>query len=148
YMVHAAFVPLPAMPRTPNGKVNRRALPEPTRVEEVRATDHMAPLTTTEKTIAEVWCRLLGVDRVERLDNFIHLGGHSLLIMRAISALEDRTGRRVGPRSFIFQTLEQLAREYDQTPGVAEPIANTTASSSRRSLLDRVRAALTSRREA
>ena len=46
-------------------------------------------------------------------DNFLDLGGHSLLIMQAIAKLEARTGKRVSPRTFIFQTLEQIARDYD-----------------------------------
>ena len=48
-----------------------------------------------------------------RCDNFLDLGGHSLLIMRAVARLEARTGKRLSPRTFIFQTLAQIARDYD-----------------------------------
>ena len=55
------------------------------------------------------------------LDNFLDLGGHSLLIMRAVAMLEARTGKRVSPRAFIFQSLEALARDYDATTPETRP---------------------------
>jgi len=63
--------------------------------------------------VAAVWRELLSVERISVTDNFLDLGGHSLLIMQAVAKLEARTGKRVSPRIFIFQTLEQIAREYD-----------------------------------
>ncbi|HEX8113879.1 MAG TPA: phosphopantetheine-binding protein, partial [Kofleriaceae bacterium] len=72
-----------------------------------------APLTHAEELIAAVWRELLGVDAIAVTDNFLDLGGHSLLIMQAVAKLEARTGKRISPRTFIFQTLEQIAREYD-----------------------------------
>jgi hypothetical protein len=67
--------------------------------------------------VATVWRELLNVERISVADNFLDLGGHSLLIMQAVAKLEARTGMRLSPRAFIFQTLEQIAREYDtKTP--------------------------------
>jgi hypothetical protein len=116
YMVPAAFVPLERLPLTPNGKVDRRALPAPqAQLAGADATDAAArgPRTRGEQLVAAVWRELLGVERIAVTDNFLDLGGHSLLIMQAIAKLEARTGKRVSPRTFIFQTLEQIARDYD-----------------------------------
>jgi acyl carrier protein len=128
YMVPAVFVSLERLPLTPNGKVDRRALPAPGGgAADAPAADPVAfrgPQTRAEQIIATVWHELLGVERISLADNFLDLGGHSLLIMQAIAKLEARTGRRVSPRAFIFQTLEQIAREYD--PPRTEPPKPTT----------------------
>ncbi|HEU4728990.1 MAG TPA: non-ribosomal peptide synthetase [Kofleriaceae bacterium] len=116
YMVPAVFVPLDRLPLTPNGKVDRRALPAPTaQAAASDAPDTMSrgPRSYGEQLVATVWRELLGVERISVSDNFLDLGGHSLLIMQAIAKLEARSGKRVSPRTFIFQTLEQIAREYD-----------------------------------
>jgi amino acid adenylation domain-containing protein len=113
YMIPAVFVTLPALPLTPNGKVDRRALPAPADATAPAPTSYAAPRTAAEELVASVWRELLGVAQVARADNFLDLGGHSLLIMQAVAKLEARTGKRVSPRAFIFQNLEQLAREYD-----------------------------------
>jgi acyl carrier protein len=77
--------------------------------------------------VAAVWRELLGVERISVSDNFLDLGGHSLLIMQAIAKLEARTGKRVSPRTFIFQTLEQIARDYDtQRPEPPRPLPPQT----------------------
>jgi acyl carrier protein len=118
-MVPAVYVTLERLPLTPNGKVDRRALPAPATAAPA-ADDAPAasggfrgPQTRAEQIVATVWRELLGVERISVADNFLDLGGHSLLIMQAIAKLESRTGRRVSPRAFIFQTLEQIAREYE-----------------------------------
>ena len=112
YMIPAVFVPLDRLPLTPNGKVFRRGLPAP--IEAAAATEAFnAPRTAGEQIVATVWRELLGVERIAVTDNFLDLGGHSLLIMQSIAKLEARTGKRVSPRVFIFQTLEQIARDYD-----------------------------------
>ncbi|MFL5540379.1 MAG: amino acid adenylation domain-containing protein, partial [Longimicrobiaceae bacterium] len=77
YMVPAAIVVLPALPLTANGKVDRRALPEPGA--ESAATSYQAPQTPTEEILAGLWGELLKVERVGAGDSFFELGGHSLL---------------------------------------------------------------------
>ena len=117
-------VALPALPLTPNGKVDRRALPAPADAAAPVTTGYAAPRTAAEQLVAGVWRELLGVERIALADNFLDLGGHSLLIMQAVAKLEARTGTRVSPRAFIFQNLEQLAREYDDAtrpPPAAPP---------------------------
>jgi amino acid adenylation domain-containing protein/FkbH-like protein/thioester reductase-like protein len=108
YMVPSAFVMLAAMPLTPNGKVDRRALPEPELDAYVRR-QYEAPQGEVEEILANIWQDLLGLERVGRLDNFFELGGHSLLIVQMKERL-----RRVGlsvevRRVFDSPTLAELA---------------------------------------
>src|SRR6185436_12836894 len=112
------FVSLERLPLTPNGKVDRRALPMPGAADAAPVADDAfrTPRTRAEQIVATVWRELLSVERISIADNFLDLGGHSLLIMQAIAKLEARTGKRISPRAFIFQTLEQIAREYDAKP--------------------------------
>jgi amino acid adenylation domain-containing protein len=124
YMVPSVFVALDRLPLTPNGKVDRRALPAPgVAAAEAPAADHTfrGPQTRAEQIIATVWRELLDIERISVADNFLDLGGHSLLIMQAVAKLEARTGKRISPRAFIFQTLEQIAREYDSRPEPLKP---------------------------
>jgi len=86
YMIPAAYIYLQAFPLTPNGKLDRKALPDPNGdAYAVRA--YKAPLGDTEQTLADIWSNLLNVDRVGRHDNFFELGGHSLLAVQVISRL-------------------------------------------------------------
>ncbi len=121
YMIPSAFVALDELPLTPNGKVDRRALPDPEDLVGQPAVARIPPRTPTEVLLAEVWRELLGVSQVAVHDNFFDLGGHSLLTMRAIAGVEKRIGKRLNPREYIFQTLEQIALAYDgleaQDPG-------------------------------
>ena len=83
-MVPSAFVMLPVFPLTPNGKVDRRALPAPDSSAYVHR-EYEAPEGAVETAIAEVWREFLSVDRIGRRDNFFELGGHSLLATRVIA---------------------------------------------------------------
>ena len=125
YMVPALFVTMEALPRTPNAKIDRNALPDPFRSERLRNTDYVAPLTATEQLIAGVWQKLLAVDRVGRNDTFFELGGHSLLSLRAVSAIERKAGRRLDHRVFFFGSLEQIAAAYDTNAEPAVPPETT-----------------------
>jgi amino acid adenylation domain-containing protein len=82
YMVPAAYVVLEAFPLTPNGKIDRNALPAP--VNAGQGT-YEVPEGETETTLARIWSELLHVERVGRQDHFFELGGHSLLATRLIS---------------------------------------------------------------
>ena len=90
YMVPALFVHLAALPQTPNGKIDRAALPAPG---VQRATISRAPASATEQQIAALWRELLGVDAVGAEDNFFDLGGHSLLAMQMHARLRECLGR-------------------------------------------------------
>ncbi len=108
YMVPGLVMELPSIPLTPNGKVDRLALPDPFGSRDNRP-DRSPPSSSSEKLVAEVWRDLLGIDEVGREDNFFELGGHSLLSIRAVSAIERETGQRIDPRTMFFQTLKEIA---------------------------------------
>ncbi|HDS1733729.1 non-ribosomal peptide synthetase [Pseudomonas sp. BP8] len=91
YMLPAAFVALAAWPLTANGKVDRRALPQPER-EALASAAFAAPQGELEVTLAALWCEMLEVERVGRQDRFFDLGGHSLLAMRMVSQVRQRLG--------------------------------------------------------
>lgn len=112
YMVPGLIMQLDTIPRTANGKVDRRALPDPLG-SDTATRGYLAPDSATERLIAETWSALLRVQQVGRHDNFFELGGHSLLSMRAVAAIEQRTGVRLDPRLFFFQTVQQIAASLD-----------------------------------
>ena len=112
HMLPQHIVVLPALPRLPNGKINRGALPPPTTDRSQarhRPRTQAAPSSAAEKAIAAVWNELLGTEQIAVTDNFFDLGGHSLLAMRAITTLEQRHGVRIQPRRMVLETLGQLA---------------------------------------
>ncbi|KAF1029537.1 MAG: Gramicidin S synthase 2 [Pseudomonas sp.] len=86
YMVPALFVHLDALPLSPNGKLDRKALPAPG-LAAVIVREYEAPVGDTEILLARVWAELLNVERVGRFDNFFELGGHSLLAVSLIGRL-------------------------------------------------------------
>jgi len=84
YMVPSKLITLDKMPLTANGKINRASLPKPITDDEF-VTDYVAPSSTTEKALAEIWCEVLGLEKIGIDDNFFELGGHSLLATQVIS---------------------------------------------------------------
>ncbi|MFJ8623275.1 amino acid adenylation domain-containing protein [Kitasatospora sp. NPDC093550] len=123
YMIPAAFVVLDALPLTPSGKVDRGRLPAPAPA--ARTGAHLAPRTERERTVADAWCEVLGVERVGVHENFFDLGGHSLLATRIALRLRDATGLDVPVRAlFDRSTVAALAaalphyaaRPTDETP--------------------------------
>jgi aspartate racemase len=85
YMVPATFVPLPSLPRTASGKVDRPALPAPSADRSELQGEYVAPRSPTEARLAMIWAELLKLDRVSVNDNFFDLGGHSLLAVQMVS---------------------------------------------------------------
>ena len=108
-MIPSAFAFLDAMPLTPNGKVDRKAL---ARVEAAGAasSSYVAPRTAAEEWLAAVWSELLGVERIGAHDSFFDLGGHSLLAVRVLSRVRDAFGAEL-PLKALFEspTLADLA---------------------------------------
>ncbi|WP_387696236.1 phosphopantetheine-binding protein, partial [Photorhabdus sp. RM157S] len=86
YMVPAAFVRLDAFPLTPNGKLDRQALPVPDQNAFARKV-YQAPQGEIETALATIWSELLEVEQISRHDSFFALGGHSLLAVRMIEHL-------------------------------------------------------------
>jgi amino acid adenylation domain-containing protein len=118
YMLPQHVVPIDAIPRLPNGKIDRRGLPHPGATPMDRVVTAERPLTAVETAIAGIWEELLGIEGVQVTDNFFDLGGHSLLAMRAVANIERRLGVRIDVRRLIFESLGQLAA------GTGEPVAD------------------------
>jgi amino acid adenylation domain-containing protein len=114
YMVPWAFVELPALPVTANGKLDRDALPAPREVRAERDGAYEAPRNDLERTISEVWREVLQLDRVGVRESFFEIGGSSLLMGRVQSRLSRAIGREV-PFVDLFRhpTIESLARSLE-----------------------------------
>jgi thioesterase domain-containing protein/acyl carrier protein len=91
YMVPQHFVELARMPLLPNGKLDRKSLPQPDAG--AAPVGHTAPRNQTEAALAAIWAEVLDVDRVGVDDNFFELGGHSLLALRLMQRIEQRFDR-------------------------------------------------------
>jgi amino acid adenylation domain-containing protein len=118
YMVPSLFVPVESLPLTPNGKVDRGALPNPFG-EGSRQGERVAPRTPTEQAVASIWAGVLDRPDISIHDNFFDIGGHSLLSMEAIAAIEKQIGVRLNPAQFMMDTLEQISAMCDQMSGGA-----------------------------
>ncbi|MDX2092417.1 MAG: amino acid adenylation domain-containing protein, partial [Kofleriaceae bacterium] len=123
YMVPSAFVMLDAMPVTPNGKLDRKALPASDQVAG-GTRNYVAPRTETEHLLAAIWCELLGVERVGVHDNFLKLGGHSLLAMQVAMRVRQTMEVALTVRAvFEAPTLRGLAELIERTrTGDAAPL--------------------------
>jgi acyl-coenzyme A synthetase/AMP-(fatty) acid ligase len=113
YMIPSFLVEIDRVPLTPNGKLDRKALPDPLG-DGAPAEAHAAePRTQTEIAVAAIWREALKVGRVGLHDNFFDLGGHSLLSLQVLARIEREFKRRLHPRVMIVGTLEQVANACD-----------------------------------
>ncbi|GCE00305.1 non-ribosomal peptide synthetase [Embleya hyalina] len=126
YLVPPLIVELDALPLTPNGKLDRRALPDPPSPRTNAA--HVAPVGERERRIAEVWARVLDVERVGAHDDFFALGGHSLRAARLVAALREELAveapvRLVFDRPTVrgFAAALDPERPVERIPRRAEP---------------------------
>ncbi len=115
YMVPNLIVKVAEIPRTANGKVNRRALPAPETLLQAQLAQAYEPAqTATEEVVAGVWGQILRLDRVGRNDNFFHLGGHSLLATQVVSRLGELFDIELSLRKiFESSTLKSLSARVD-----------------------------------
>jgi acyl carrier protein len=127
YMLPALWLRVPALPLTPSGKLDRRALPEPD--PRHRAPEHLrvAPRSLLEEVLAGMWAEVLGVGDVGVWDDFFELGGHSLRATQIVTRIE-RTFRVALPLSRLFETptvagLAAALLERETPPGRLEAIA-------------------------
>jgi amino acid adenylation domain-containing protein len=116
YMIPAAFVQLEFWPLTPNGKIDRRALPLPKTSDLAALGSCVAPRTGLEQKLVEIWEEVLNIQPIGIHDNFFDLGGHSLLTVRLSIQIEQRLGQKL-PLSTILTapTIAQLAEVLDPT---------------------------------
>jgi len=118
YMVPAAFALLDALPLSPNGKIDRKALPDPQGSHAPSA----APSDPVEELIAGIWAEVLGIDRVGVHESFFALGGHSLLATQVISRLRGALGVELPLRQlFETPTVADLARALRTAGGAPAP---------------------------
>jgi amino acid adenylation domain-containing protein len=114
YMVPGAFVFLEAMPLTPNGKIDRRALRAPDSSRREQEDNFVAPNTPTEEILAAIWAEVLGLQQVGINDNFFELGGHSLLATQIISRIREAFSIEL-PLRYLFEapTIASLSQAIE-----------------------------------
>ncbi|OXM62111.1 non-ribosomal peptide synthetase [Amycolatopsis vastitatis] len=119
YMVPAVVMVLAALPLNRNGKVDRRALPAPDGP--LTSRPYVEPATATQRAVAGIWQRLLGVERVGAKDNFFELGGDSILSIRLVSRLLAECGVSLSPRAvFAHPTVSRLAAAIETVGATAK----------------------------
>ncbi|HEX5883705.1 MAG TPA: phosphopantetheine-binding protein, partial [Pyrinomonadaceae bacterium] len=110
YMVPSSFVIVETLPRTPNGKVDRRALPDANSTGTDVNETYIAPRSATERALANIWQEVLQVEKVGINDNFFGLGGHSLLLVHAQSKVSEVLRVKVSMVDmFKYPTVSALA---------------------------------------
>jgi amino acid adenylation domain-containing protein len=121
YMLPSVFVTLKTMPLTPNGKVNRQALPAPAQADLAPKSEFAAARNENEARLVRIWENVLNVRPIGIRDNFFELGGHSLIAVRLMNQVEDSFGKAL-PIATLLQasTIEQLAALVEKN-GAAPP---------------------------
>ncbi|GAB1542999.1 hypothetical protein NUACC21_56730 [Scytonema sp. NUACC21] len=124
YMVPKVYMVLESIPLTPNGKVDRHALPTPDTLSCDRE-EYIAPRTQVEELLVEIWAKVLGREQVGVRDNFFELGGHSLLATQLVSRIRDAFKIDMPVRNlFEAPTVEQFARYIETMCWVAKGLDN------------------------
>lgn len=120
YMIPSAFVQLESLPLMPNGKIDRRILPQPERGDFASSATYVAPKLSVEKKLAQIWQQVLKLEQVGINDNFFELGGNSLQAAHLFNEIEQTFGKNL-PLASLFQaaTIKQLAEIIRQPEGSA-----------------------------
>lgn len=115
YMVPTAFVLLDSLPLSPNGKIDRRALPPPDQTRRELSADFAPPDNPIEEVVAQVWAEVFEFEEVGVQDNFLEIGGHSLLATQIMTRLQDLFPVEL-PLRFIFAspTVKELAKRIEE----------------------------------
>jgi len=135
YMVPTDFVLLDAMPLTPNGKVDQRALPAPQRGRSMTEEIFVAPTSLVHHQLVQIWEELLETRPIGMRDNFFQLGGHSLLAARLVQRIEQVCGKKISLATlFAGPTIEQLtdAFQCQEDKGSRTPVVGVQTDGSRR----------------
>lgn len=118
YMVPATFTVLDSLPLTSNGKVDRKALPVPTRVRTEISASYVAPRSKVEETLVDLWEQVIGMEGIGIHDNFLELGGDSIQSIQ-ISSRANHAGLRLAPNQILeYQTIAELAEVAGTGPTV------------------------------
>jgi pimeloyl-ACP methyl ester carboxylesterase len=119
YMVPTVFVRLPQLPRTLNGKIDRKSLPAPAPTDYGHSREYVGPRTVVEHRLAAIWEDVLATKRVGIRDSFFEIGGQSLLALRLFTKISSTFGKDL-PLSTLFEcpTIEQLARRIEERSAV------------------------------
>jgi amino acid adenylation domain-containing protein len=114
YMVPDDFVLMDAIPITPNGKIDRKALPKPDYNIITRQGEYVAPRTDIEMQVSKIWQELMGREKISIFDNFFEIGGRSLVAVQIMARIEKLTGKRL-PLATLFEhsTIEKLSLRLD-----------------------------------
>ena len=124
YMVPSNFVTLTELPRTPNGKIDRRALPAPGNVGNTRSQETVAPRNAREQTIADVCAQVLKINDLGVHDNLFDLGADSLQVFQIVARASD-AGVTITPTQILTgRTIAAICEEIEKT---AEPAVKATA---------------------
>ena len=118
YMIPVNFVFLEKLPLTPNGKVNRRVLPIPDNKRPELEENYLAPKTTQEKTLAEIWSQVLKLEKIGIYDNFFALGGDSIRSIQICSQVRERGFDLSIQDIFKHQTIDELAKNLTQKKSI------------------------------
>lgn len=121
FMQPQHFVLMQSMPRTPNGKLDRKALPPPQIREGAKDELHIEPRTDTERWVADRWSELIRIESIGVDDNFFALGGHSLLAMRFIADSRKQFSGAVSLQMVLRETLAQIAATLDPEDRAESP---------------------------
>jgi amino acid adenylation domain-containing protein len=117
YMVPSVFISVASFPLTPNGKLDRRALPAPDAALPDTGFALVPPRTPTETTLSVIWCEALNLKQISVRDDFFELGGHSLLAVRVVGEINKKLKVRLNiPAFFQNPTIERLAEVLRQMP--------------------------------
>src|SRR6185437_12211853 len=117
YMVPQLWIELESIPLTPNGKTDRKALPDPELTD--RTTEYTAPRNATEQALTDIWGELLGIEKVSIYDNFFDLGGHSILMIQVVSRMR-RLGYFIQPKDiFNHQVIAALSDSIVKSSEIA-----------------------------
>ena len=121
YMVPAAFVTLQALPLSPNGKIDRKALPAPQTTRAALSEPYAAPRTPEEAALAEIWSQVLEVEPVGVRDNYFELGGDSIRVLQMLARAREKGLHLTLEQVFKEQTIEKLAPCIHASPAESAP---------------------------
>ena len=139
YMVPAAFVTVPSIPQTPNGKIDRKALPRPEGLRPVLAASFVAPESNTERAIAALWHETLRLDKIGMEDNFFDLGGDSIMLVEVHERLKASFPALSVTDLFTYPTIRSLAAFLGDGKPVGEMDAAMARAGRQKAALERIR---------